>query len=226
MSAAPITYATVEASPTGGSKYVSASRSPHPQTQSATNGQMVAEQQPCASWSSLFKCPLTIFTIIAVIGFFVNAVMIWNNTAVMTASAIAINIVALIVYVIIVVLFGYWIKKNCEKCEYTGGWLVFLLAIFFPVIATFVVSFVVALFNGSFFRWTSSSFGSNGSGSNKYTPPPQPFPQPNPVPGPVAAATSNNPIVTAAEQLGVWPSQAQSQALNNIRSGLSSMNGL
>ncbi len=183
---------------------------------------LATEEAPCTSWESLFKCPLTLFTILAVIGFIFNAASIWSQSqaAALTTSGIVLTVIALLIYVIVVVAFGYWMKKQCESCHYGTSWLIFFFALFFPIIAAFVIRLLIALFDGTLAVW-SGSLNKTGKGPRPPTVPPQPPQVPLP-PGaqlppslPPQAGAPN--AVQAIQQEFNQAIQDQAQALEQLQ---------
>lgn len=105
----------------------------------------------CNPWREPIKCPLLLYVALIVIGVLVNiaAVMRAPNVdrlgrPISNQQKWAATIFGLIIYLIIAYFFGNWIYNVCSKCETLNAWLVFLLAIFFPVILGFVFSLITA----------------------------------------------------------------------------------
>ena len=172
---------------------------------------------PCGSWSEFFRCPLIIFSILAFIFFIADGWSIFRASQqnVVGTSFWVTSLLSLLIYLILVFVFGYWIKKKCEECKTGQSWLIFLLAIFFPIILGFVVNVLIGAFAGGI-AYLSQSFGGGGKSGKKMPPAPQPAP-PAPAPG-------NPPVVQPPVQANAAPASnnpvaALSQALNQLAGG-------
>lgn len=109
----------------------------------------------CDPWREPLKCPLLIFTILVVLGALWT---IWtlarspnvNNQGqpISTAQKWTVGIIGLVIYLIIAYLFGLWMYHLCLKCEVLNSWLVFLLAIFFPIILALVLTIIIGIILG------------------------------------------------------------------------------
>lgn len=172
----------------------------------------------CGSWSEFLKCPLTIYSVLAVIFLIADFYSIWraaSNGA--TGSSFWItSILSLIIYVVLILLFGYWMKRKCEQCEYGQSWLVFLLAIFFPIILGFIVNVIIGAFAGGIaFLGTSMQGGKSGKGPKVV-----PTPTPAPVPGPGTVPTEPAvPVVPVPDT--TLASEALSNTAEQLRQGVS-----
>ena len=106
-------------------------------------------------WKDPLKCPLILYTILVVLGF------LWmlasfsrvpavdrNGNAINSNSKWFAFIIGLIIYIIIAYLFGLWIYNLCKGGHVLSSWLVFLLAIFFPLILTLVIGAIVGAILG------------------------------------------------------------------------------
>lgn len=165
----------------------------------------------CQDWSSPFKCPLTLFAIIAVIMFIYDVYYIFTNSGSANGTFWLVSIIALLVYVGLALVFGMWIKRNCNECKYGTSWLIFLAALFFPIILGFIVSIFIGAFTGGL-AFLSGSLGAGGSkggkaakAPKKATPPAAPA---VPTPAVVAQQASQ-----AAQQAQAEAQQAQLDAL-------------
>jgi hypothetical protein len=159
----------------------------------------------CGTWSEFLKCPLTIYSVLAFIFFVADIWSIWRSSSMGSNSSTfwITSILSLIIYAVLILVFGYWMKKKCEQCEYGSSWLIFLLAIFFPVILGFIVNVIVGAFAGGLnFLGTSMNGGkgaSSGSGP-KTAPMTNPTPGGVPIANPTAPVPANNPVTNAAAQ--------------------------
>lgn len=105
----------------------------------------------CDPWKEPIKCPLILYVILIVIGVLVNIAAVMRSPNVdrlgrpiSTSQKWAATIFGLIVYLIIAYLFGHWMYGTCARCETLNSWLIFLLAIFFPIILSFLFGLITA----------------------------------------------------------------------------------
>lgn len=106
-------------------------------------------------WKEPFRCPLLLFVALVIIGLIYN---VWflikspnvNNAGqpISTTQKWVVGIIGIIIYLIIAYLFGLWMYKLCSRCETLNSWLVFLLAIFFPLILALIVSIIIGIILG------------------------------------------------------------------------------
>ena len=109
----------------------------------------------CSPWNDFIRCPLIIYTVLVVIGLISNVMFISrapnvNNTGqpITNGQKWVTGIIGLLIYLLIAYLFGRWIYSLCSRCEVLNSWLVFLLAIFFPLILSIIVGLTMGLFLG------------------------------------------------------------------------------
>lgn len=120
---------------------------------------------PCGSWSDFFRCPLTIFTILAIIFFFADIYAVYRASQTTTSSSFwIVAVISLLIYIGLAFLFGYWMKKKCEDCKQGQSWLLFFVAIFFPIILGLIVSVVVGAVGGGLAFLSGSLATSSGAG--------------------------------------------------------------
>lgn len=112
-------------------------------------------------WSNIITCPVTIYTILVVLG------VIWiiyglvkapnvdvNGQPVSNAKKWGFGLLGLLIFILIAYAFGKWMYGQCEKCSFGSAWLIFLLAIFFPIILSLIVGVVLGTALGiSTFTW-------------------------------------------------------------------------
>lgn len=194
--------------------------------QASAMPQEVVSEKPvevCSTWSDPLRCPLVIFAVLAVIFFFFNIWAMWSNSRNGASGNFwLVSIITLIIYLIIVLAFGYWIKKKCAECAYGTSWVLFFVALFLPIILGLVASVVIGAVGGGL-AFLSTSLnkrgGSSGSGKGPGVVPvvtPTPGGAPSVTPGvqtaagtvfaPAATAASSNPLA------GLLPLGAQGQA--------------
>ena len=115
--------------------------------------QPVDIQPQCNIWT--LRCPLIIYIALVILS------IIWHLT---TVNNLPLNdrngnlipvqrrntaiTFGFIIMLIIDLLFGIWIYSLCKKCQYGGSWLVFLLAIFFPLVIALIIFVITLLFLG------------------------------------------------------------------------------
>lgn len=105
----------------------------------------------CNPWRDPVRCPLILYIVLIVVGVFINLAAVarapdvdrqgrpltqtqkWSST-----------IIGLLIYLIIAYLFGMWMYRLCTSCNTVGSWLIFLLAVFFPVILAFIFNVIVS----------------------------------------------------------------------------------
>lgn len=168
-------------------------------------GHEKAKVEVCETWTSPFKCALTIFTFLAIIMFVYMIYYIFSvsSRATNSASFWIVSIISLLIYVGVAFLFGWWIKKDCEECKYGTSWFVFIIAIFFPIILGFLVSIFIGAFAGGV-SYLSGSLGKGGY--NKKKAPPSPGGVPS------APVTTQAAQALAAQQAAAQQSAAQQSA--------------
>lgn len=106
-------------------------------------------------WKDPLKCPLILYVILVVLG------LLWmlagfgrvpgvdrNGNPINSGNRWFAFLIGIILYLIIAYLFGLWIYNLCKGGYYGTSWLVFLLAIFFPLILTLVIGAVVGAILG------------------------------------------------------------------------------
>lgn len=154
---------------------------------------------PCGTWSSFFECPLTIFTILAVLFFFFDIYNIWRGSQAIGGSSSTfwiVSIVSLLIYIAIAVAFGYWIKKKCAECKQGTAWVLFFVALFLPIILGLVTNVIIGAVGGGL-SFLSGSLNKGGNGKKTRVPG-----------GPIVTGPGQVPVVapipaqpTAAEAL-------------------------
>lgn len=165
----------------------------------------------CQDWSSPFKCPLTLFAIIAVIMFIYDVYYIFTSSGSANGTFWLVSIIALLVYVGLALVFGMWIKRNCNECKYGTSWLIFLAALFFPIILGFIVSIFIGAFTGGL-AFLSGSLGAGGSKGGKAGKAPKKAAPAPPAPAPTPAVVAQQ-AAQAAQQAQAEAQQAQADAL-------------
>jgi hypothetical protein len=176
----------------------------------------------CGSWSDFFRCPLVIYSVLAFIFFVADIWAIYQaqkNNVVGTSFWIT-ALLSLLIYLILIFAFGYWIKKKCVECKTAQSWLVFLLAIFFPIILGFIVNVLVGAFAGGL-SYLSQSFGGGGSNGKAKKQPPSPLPGA----AGAAAAGSPAPLTTGAAVAGAQNPVLAGAAVANQQNALSNALG-
>lgn len=106
-------------------------------------------------WNEPIRCPLILYTILVILGVVINLSaamrapsvnrqgMPISNTQKWTAF-----IIGLLVYLIIAYLFGKWMYNLCKSGQTLNSWLVFILAILFPLILAIIIGIIVSAFLG------------------------------------------------------------------------------
>lgn len=112
----------------------------------------------CSPWGNLIGCPVTLYTVIVVIFAIwqlyniINAPTVNNDgQPISAASRWGWGLAILIIYLLIAYAFGSWMYKLCTKnpgCGSGGAWLVFLLAIFFPIILGVIATILFGVIIG------------------------------------------------------------------------------
>lgn len=107
----------------------------------------------CNPWNPKF--PLLWYVILIIIGIIANIVAISRAPTVNKFGVIISNsqrwqagIIAIILNILIGILFGFWMYSLAKHCETLNSWLVFVLAIFFPIILAVVVSIIASAILG------------------------------------------------------------------------------
>ena len=109
----------------------------------------------CNPWRDPIRCPLILYTILVVIGLIINLASISRIPTVdrdgrpITSSQRTTAIfIAIVVNIIVAILFGWWMYSLCRKCQSLNAWLVFLLAILFPIIITLISAILMSAILG------------------------------------------------------------------------------
>ena len=159
--------------------------------------------EPCGSWSEFFRCPLIIFSVLAFIFFIADIWTMWSvSQRTTTGSGFWVtSILSLLIYLVFIFIFGYWMKKKCEDCKYGQSWLIFVLAIFFPIILGFIVNVIIGAFAGGVSYLSTSMAGPGKSGKGAKGKPP--------APGVPAAAVATGAAAASAQSA----QQAQAAAI-------------
>lgn len=134
----------------------------------------VGDNAGCSPWSNIIGCPITIYTVLVIIFAISQLMAIINAPSVNTdgqpvsqAARWGWGIVILIIYLLIAYGFGSWMYNLCNKsptCGSGSSWLVFLLAIFFPIILAVIATIIFGAVIGV------GSVLAKGSKSNKQLP--------------------------------------------------------
>lgn len=110
-------------------------------------------------WKEPFKCPLLLYTILVILGLIINLAAVnktpnvdRNGNQISNSQKWTAFIIGLIIYLVIAYLFGLWMYNLCKSGKTLNSWLVFLLAIFFPLILSIIVGIIISAILGiSFF---------------------------------------------------------------------------
>lgn len=105
--------------------------------------------------SGMTKCPpLTLFIAFAIIVLLFSAFRAWSksppsgtpgNQVVKYWLGVGFSFIIMIVLILAI---GWWIKAECSNCQPGKSWLVFVLAIFLPIVVGFVFSVVIGALRG------------------------------------------------------------------------------
>ena len=105
----------------------------------------------CQPWSDPIKCPLLLYVVLIILGLIINISAVARTPDVNSAGQPitptqkwSTTIIGIIIYLIIAYLFGMWMYSLCKKCQAGQAWLVFLLAVFFPLILALVFGLITA----------------------------------------------------------------------------------
>lgn len=105
----------------------------------------------CDPWKEPFKCPLLLYVALIIVGILINIAAVMRlpdvdrqGRPISTQQKWSATIVGLIIYLIIAFLFGKWMYSTCSRCETLNSWLIFLLAVFFPIILAFLFGLITA----------------------------------------------------------------------------------
>lgn len=102
--------------------------------------EVIVEDRTCNPWSSLVYCPLYLYIIVSLIGFYLT----WQSLASNKSSSAseggkkskspATNAIAigLTIYAIISLIFGMIIYNQCKSCNRGNAWLWFIIALLAP----------------------------------------------------------------------------------------------
>lgn len=104
------------------------------------NTDVVVEQTSCNPWTSLIYCPIYLYIIVALIGFYLTWQSLASNKTAPApgegkksktpqSSAMAIG---LTIYAIISLIFGMIIYNQCKRCDRANAWLWFIIALLAP----------------------------------------------------------------------------------------------
>jgi len=109
-----------------------------------------------------FKCPITLFIILMIIGAVVNiwAWLIAPHRDKMgyeiPASDYWIAIILGVSFHFLVIIIGAWIIfEQCRRCNVDASWIVFLLAVLLPVVSALLVGLIIGQVLGVGFLWTA-----------------------------------------------------------------------
>ena len=107
-------------------------------------------KKSCDPWGEIIKCPLILYTILVIVGVILNLSAMSkapsvnrNGVAITSSQKWRATVIGLGIYLVIAFLFGYWIYRLCQRCETLNSWLVFLLAIFFPLVLAVIVGMII-----------------------------------------------------------------------------------
>lgn len=110
------------------------------------------EEKECGKMS---KCPpLTLFIAFAIIVLLFSAFRAWSksppsgtpgNQVVKYWLGVGFSFIVMIALILAI---GWWIKAECVNCQPGKAWLVFVLAIFLPIVVGFVFSVVIGALRG------------------------------------------------------------------------------
>ena len=105
----------------------------------------------CDPWKEPIKCPLILYVALIAVGVLVNIAAVMRSPNVnrqgqpiSTAQKWSATIFGLVIYLIIAYFFGRWMYNECSGCHTVTSWLIFLLAIFFPVILSIIFGLITA----------------------------------------------------------------------------------
>lgn len=115
-------------------------------TEIFTNDTDIVTTKQCNPWGEPLACPLIIYIVLAIISIFFSISSYSkipnydrNGNVINNSTKNSTFIIGLILNIIIIILFGYWMYTLCSKCQHLNAWLVFLLAIFFPIIISLII---------------------------------------------------------------------------------------
>lgn len=111
------------------------------------------KEERCSS--GMTKCPpLTLFIAFAIIVLLFSAFRAWSksppsgtpgNQVVKYWLGVGFSFIIMIVLILAI---GWWIKAECSNCQPGKAWLVFVLAIFLPIVVGFAFSVVIGALRG------------------------------------------------------------------------------
>ncbi len=105
----------------------------------------------CKPWSEPLRCPLLLYVVLIVLGLIINISAVArtpdvnrSGQPITPTQKWSTTIVGIIIYLIVAYLFGMWMYNLCKKCQTVNAWLVFLMAVFFPLILALVFGVITA----------------------------------------------------------------------------------
>ena len=113
------------------------------------------EGPKCNPWKEPVKCPLLLYIALIILGLILNFIYVSRLPTVDRLGRPISNnqrwvaiILGIIIYLAIALLFGTWMYRNCVNCNTGGSWIIFLLAIFFPLILWFILAIIYVVITG------------------------------------------------------------------------------
>ena len=117
---------------------------PQPYGESLPSGQYEPMRKDCDIWSNPIQCPIIIYTFLIVIGLVINLILLsmspnFNRNGQPVSTGLKWNAAVLGTgfTVLFALIFGAWINYLCISCRHINGWIVFLVALLFPIILTY-----------------------------------------------------------------------------------------
>jgi hypothetical protein len=101
------------------------------------------------------RFPFVLYVILVIIGFFLTLRAIINaphkdhlGNRISPQRKWALGLLVLIIFLLVAFFFGSWIYALSSQCDGTSAWLIFFLAILFPVILFAVTIVIIAVLIG------------------------------------------------------------------------------
>ena len=138
----------------------------------------IVEQTVCNPWTSLVYCPLYLYIIVSLIGFYLTwQSLAGNKTSTVPAggkkaktpqsNAIAIG---LTIYAIITLIFGMIIYNQCKRCDRANAWLWFIIALLAPFLFVGLTLGILSFVFGFAVGWAGTKdFKKGKKGTNTGT---------------------------------------------------------
>ena len=114
--------------------------------------------------SNPFQCPILIYTFLVVLGMIINLFLLGrtpdtNKVGQPVSDDLKWSTAALGIgfTVVMALIFGAWIYYLCINCDYIEAWIVFLLALLFPVLLTYFAALIMGEWLGMGHLWDIES---------------------------------------------------------------------